>query len=60
MSRKLQKIGVRDYGDPWVNRLAVVDTTFSKMEPNERGAVLRWLRSKYPVDWPRTQEKESG
>lgn len=47
MTKRLQKIKVKDYGDSWVNRLAVVLVTFEKMEHAERAATLDFVVSKY-------------
>lgn len=47
MRKKLQHIKVKDYRDPWVNRLAVVEAMFQQMGENERSAVLGWINSKY-------------
>jgi hypothetical protein len=44
---KLQKIKVKDYGDDWLNRLAVILVTLAKMEPRERDATLEFIVSKY-------------
>ena len=43
-----QIIKIRNYGNDWLNRLAIVEDTFEKMEPKERAAAFRWLISKYP------------
>ena len=51
----MQKIKIKDYGDPWINRLAVVDATVAAMEPAERLAVLNWLKSKFRSEWPSEQ-----
>jgi hypothetical protein len=45
--KRIQIIKVKDYGDPWVNRLAVVAVIFAKMEPCERVATLEFMTSKY-------------
>lgn len=48
MSRKkMQTIKVRDYGDDWVNRLAVVCEMVEKMDERERFATLAFVNSKY-------------
>ena len=47
MPKRLQHIKVKDYGEEWVNRLAVVEDQFSKMGAVEKGATLQWLISKY-------------
>lgn len=47
-----QVIKVKDYGDAWINRLAVVLTTFEKMESDERLAVFRLMKSRYSKEWP--------
>ena len=47
-----QVIKVKNYGDGWINRLAVVLNQFEKMEQTERGAILRYIKSKYSADWP--------
>jgi hypothetical protein len=44
MAKRLQVIKVKDYGDPHVNRLAVVCAMFDKMEgPGEQKAALTFL-----------------
>lgn len=45
--KRMQTIKVTDYGDDWINRLAVVMMTFSRMGDDEREATLRYLLSKY-------------
>lgn len=50
MSKKLQKIKVRDYGDAWINRLAIVMQAFAAMSDDERGATLRFINAKYPPE----------
>lgn len=53
MAKKpMQEIKVKDYGDEWVNRLAVVGSQLEKMEPAERAAALRFFKSKYSAEWP--------
>ena len=47
-----QIVKVKNYGDDWVNRLAVMLITMDKMDPTERGATLKFLKSKYSADWP--------
>jgi hypothetical protein len=47
MPKRERIIKVKDYGDDWINRLAVVTTTFEKMSEEERGATLRFIRAKY-------------
>lgn len=44
---KQRVITVRDYGDDWLNRLAVVVSTIEEMEPKEREASLEFIASKY-------------
>lgn len=48
----LQTIRVKDYGDDWVNRLAVVGSQLEKMESDERAAAFRYFKSKYSKEWP--------
>ena len=54
MAKRLpqQMVKVKNYGDDWVNRLAVVLITMDQMEPEERLATLRFLKSKYSKEWP--------
>lgn len=47
-----QIIKVKNYGDDWVNRLAIVGVTLEKMESDERAAALRFFKSKYSKEWP--------
>jgi hypothetical protein len=43
-----QVIKVKNYGDPRINRLAVVQDQFCKMENDkERRLALEWFMSKY-------------
>jgi len=48
-----QVIKVKNYGEPSVNRLAVVLSQFAAMEENEIVATLGYLKSKYATQWPR-------
>jgi hypothetical protein len=45
--RGTQVLKFKDYGDDWINRLAVVVITLKRMEPNEREAALEFIVSKY-------------
>jgi len=45
---KQQVIKVENYGDDWINRLAVVLKVFDQMEQRERAATFRFLKGKYP------------
>jgi hypothetical protein len=45
--KRVQVIKVKDYGDHWVNRLAIILETLAKMEPREREASLEFIASKY-------------
>ena len=45
--KRMHVVKVKDYGDDWINRLAVVMTTLAKMEPREREASLEFIVSKY-------------
>lgn len=47
MAKKLQKIKVMDYGDDWLNRLAVILVTLSKMGDRERRATLAFVVGRY-------------
>lgn len=47
-----QVVKVKNYGDDWINRLAVVLATTEKMEPKERSAALAFMKSKYEAEWP--------
>jgi hypothetical protein len=42
-----QTIKVRDYGDDWINRLAVLLKTIAKMDEREREATLSFIFGKY-------------
>jgi len=48
----MQVIKIKNYGDDWINRLAVVMITMGKMEHDERSACLKFMKSKYSIDWP--------
>lgn len=39
-----------DYGDPWVNRLALVTTVMRAMEADELAATLQYLNSKFTLN----------
>lgn len=43
----LQKIKVKDYGDDWINRLAVILKTIEQMSDAERAASLTFILDKY-------------
>lgn len=46
----MQTIKVKDYGDTWVNRLAIIGHAFEAMESDiERAAALHFFNSKYGV-----------
>lgn len=45
--KRTQTIKVKDYGDEYVNRLAVVLNQIGKMEPWERQAALQFVHSKW-------------
>lgn len=47
-----QVIKVKNYGDDWINRLAVVMITMEKMGPDERSACLKFMKSKFSKEWP--------
>jgi hypothetical protein len=47
-----QVIKVKNYGNDWLNRLAVVSVTLEKMEPNERAAALKFFKSLFSKEWP--------
>lgn len=47
MAKKLQKLKIMDYGDDWLNRLAVILVTLSKMDRRERDATLAFVINKY-------------
>lgn len=44
---KYQTIKVRDYGDDWLNRLAVILQMTEKMDDREREATLSFVVGKY-------------
>jgi hypothetical protein len=44
---KYQTIKVRDYGDDWLNRLAVILKMTEKMDERERDATLSFVNGKY-------------
>ena len=46
--KRIQIIKLKDYGDPWINRLAIVCDQFKKMDSAaEKSATLRFLVDKY-------------
>lgn len=48
MAKKpMHVVKVKDYGDDWINRLAVVMVTLQKMGPREREATLALVFGKY-------------
>lgn len=47
-----QVVKVKNYGDAWINRLAIVLTATEKMDPKERAAALAFMKSKYSAEWP--------
>ena len=38
---------MKDYGDPWINRLAAIVALFEKMENDEKSATLDFIVGKY-------------
>lgn len=54
MAKRLpqQVVKVKNYGDDWINRLAIVLCTIEKMETDERLAAFRFMKSKYSKEWP--------
>lgn len=54
--QKLQEtVKVKDWGEPSINRLAVVLKSLEQMDERERSAIFGLLRSKYAAEWPREQ-----
>ncbi len=54
--QKLQEtVKVKDWGEPHINRLAVVLIALEQMDERERSAVFGFLRSKYSAEWPSSQ-----
>jgi hypothetical protein len=45
--KKIQVIKVKNWGDEWLNRLAVIEDRFGKMGATERKATMNWLIAKY-------------
>lgn len=45
-------VKVKNYGDDWINNLALALTVFEKMESTNRAAVLKFMKSKYSAEWP--------
>lgn len=54
MAKRLPQevIKVKNWGNDWINRLSVVLCTLEQMEPDERLAAFRFLKSKYSKEWP--------
>lgn len=44
---KRQYIEIPDYGDDWINRLALITATIAKMDTTELAAMLNFINSKY-------------
>jgi len=44
---KMQTVKVKDYGDDWINRLAVVLDQIQKMGKTEREATLDFIVARY-------------
>lgn len=44
---KYQNIKIKDYGDDWINRLAVILKTIEKMDRDERNATLEFVFNKF-------------
>lgn len=47
-----QVLKVKNYGDDWINNLALALAIFEKMEANNRAAVLKFVKSRYSAEWP--------
>ena len=48
MPKKMQIVRIPDYGDDWINRLALVGYAFDAMEDDkERAATLTFYLQKY-------------
>lgn len=53
---KLQEtVQVKEWGEPAINRLAVVLIALEQMDERERSATLGFLKSKYASEWPRSE-----
>jgi hypothetical protein len=54
ITKKLQEtVQVKEWGEPAINRLAVVLTALEQMDARERSATFGFLKSKYDSEWPR-------
>jgi hypothetical protein len=54
MAKKLQNtVQVKDYGEPWINRFAVILFALEQMDARERASTFGFLKSKYESEWPR-------
>lgn len=54
--KKLQQtVQVKDWGEPAINRLAVVLIALEQMDARERSAAFGLLKSKYEAEWPRSE-----
>ena len=52
--KKLQEtVQVKDWGEPSINRLAVILIALEQMDVRERSATFGFLKSKYDAEWPR-------
>jgi hypothetical protein len=52
--KKLQEtVQVKDWGEPHIDRLAVILIALEQMDARERSAVFGFLKSKFSEEWPR-------
>ena len=42
-------IRTKNYRDPWLNHLAIIEKLFARMPDAERAAQVRWIVAKYGV-----------
>lgn len=51
--KKLQEtVQVKDWGEPCINRLAVILKALEQMDARERSATLGFVKSRFSADWP--------
>lgn len=46
---KVKTVQVPNYGDDWINRLAIIEATIQEMGGDEFRASMRFLMSKYKL-----------
>jgi len=52
MAKTKQTVTVDDYEHDEINKIAIVLTGLERMTADERFRALRYIKSKYPKEWP--------